>query len=403
MQKKILLIATLVVIGAAIYLLESQKNTQPLNNVDVQEIYIEDSFIDDMSGTADEEERMTVADELDTEVPKQQTRAESIEEKAKRYERAKEITTPDGFINTDAITLSELIGKKVILIDFWTYSCINCQRTTPFLNSWYEKYADDGLEIIGIHTPEFEFEKDYENVRDAVERLGIEFPVVLDNDYSTWGAYRNRYWPRKYIIDIDGFVVYDHIGEGAYSETEAKIVELLNEKNDVLGLSAVAMDSTSPENVDIVDNTKPRTPESYLGHDRIEYIANLPSKDCFNNVCEYTTPESININSFAFNGSWRMNKEESTLISDEGSITSHFVGNKVNLVAGSDTPIEAEIYLDGVLISNDYAGSDVVDGVVTFEAHTLYNLVDQRGMYGVHTLEIRFKDAGISAFAFTFG
>src|SRR3989344_509188 len=140
----------------------------------------------------------------------------SSKEKSNKYELAKEITTPDGFINTDGkpITISELIGKRVILLDIWTYSCINCQRTTPYLNAWYEKYKDKGLVIVGLHTPEFEFEKIYQNVLDATNRLGIKYPVVLDNDYSTWNAYQNRFWPRKYLINIDGYVIYDHIGEG---------------------------------------------------------------------------------------------------------------------------------------------------------------------------------------------
>src|SRR3989338_2998501 len=145
----------------------------------------------------------------------------SREEKSKQYQLAKEITTPDGFINTDdkPIILNDLIGKKVILMDFWTYSCINCQRTTPYLNSWYEKYKDAGLEIIGMHTPEFDFEKKYENVEKAVKQFGIKYPVVLDNDRATWQAYKNYYWPHKYLIDIDGFIIYDHIGEGGYAET----------------------------------------------------------------------------------------------------------------------------------------------------------------------------------------
>ena len=141
----------------------------------------------------------------------------SAEVKSERYELAKEITTPDGFINTDGkpITINGLIGKKVILVDFWTYSCINCQRTTPYLNAWYEKYKDKGFVIIGVHTPEFEFEKDYNNVKMATGKFGIKFPVVLDNDFSTWTAYKNQYWPRKYLIDIDGYIIYDHIGEGS--------------------------------------------------------------------------------------------------------------------------------------------------------------------------------------------
>jgi len=153
--------------------------------------------------------------------------------KEAEYPRALEIVDPEGYINVDNITLSEHIGKKVILIDFWTYSCINCQRTFPYLRAWHEKY--DGLLIVGVHTPEFNFEKEYENVVDATERFGITWPVVQDNDKQTWRAYQNRFWPRKYLIDIDGFIRYDHIGEGAHEETERKIQELLKERRQVSG------------------------------------------------------------------------------------------------------------------------------------------------------------------------
>jgi thiol-disulfide isomerase/thioredoxin len=151
-------------------------------------------------------------------------------EKAKIYDSAKEIVSPAGFINTDEnLQIKNLIGKKVVLLDFWTYSCINCQRTLPYITSWYDKYKDAGLEIIGVHTPEFAFEKEYDNVVAATKKWGVNYPVVLDNDYGTWQAYKNRYWPRKYLIDIDGYIVYDHIGEGGYDETEKKIQELLME------------------------------------------------------------------------------------------------------------------------------------------------------------------------------
>jgi len=148
-----------------------------------------------------------------------------ITDKLKRYPVARKIVQPAGFINTqdgESITVESLIGKKVILLDIWTYSCINCLRTLPYLTAWHEAYADQGLQIIGIHTPEFDFEKEIDNVQRAVEAGGIKYPVVLDNDRGTWNAYENSYWPRKYIIDIDGFIVYDHIGEGGYDETEAK-------------------------------------------------------------------------------------------------------------------------------------------------------------------------------------
>ena len=148
-----------------------------------------------------------------------------------KYPRFAELANPDGYLNTDHdITIGEYIGKKVILVDFWTYSCINCQRTLPYLTSWDEKYRDEGLLIIGVHTPEFGFEKEYDNVKRAIEKFNIKYPVVQDNEYQTWRAYKNRYWPRKYLIDIDGYIVYDHIGEGAYDETEEKIREVLKER-----------------------------------------------------------------------------------------------------------------------------------------------------------------------------
>jgi cytochrome c biogenesis protein CcdA/thiol-disulfide isomerase/thioredoxin len=177
------------------------------------------------------QEPMKKMEEDDMEVDmKEQTRMN----KEQFYPRYNEIVDPSGFVNTDPITIGELIGDKVVLIDFWTYSCINCQRTLPYLTSWYEKYRDTGLEIVGIHTPEFAFEKNTDNVIEAANKFGITYPIVLDNDYATWGAYKNQYWPHKYLIDIDGFIVYDHIGEGAYEETEAKIQELLEERSEVL-------------------------------------------------------------------------------------------------------------------------------------------------------------------------
>jgi cytochrome c biogenesis protein CcdA/thiol-disulfide isomerase/thioredoxin len=144
---------------------------------------------------------------------------------------APEISTPDGFINTEGkqVTISELKGKKVVLVSFWTYSCINCKRTLPYLNDWYSKYKDQGLEIISIHTPEFAFERVQKNVEDAVVAQNIKYPVVLDNDYSTWSAYGNQYWPRKYLVNKDGYIIYDHAGEGDYEETERQIKKALEE------------------------------------------------------------------------------------------------------------------------------------------------------------------------------
>ena len=158
--------------------------------------------------------------------------AERVERKDAEFPRAAEITAPTGFVNTEGISIGENLGERVVLVEFWTYSCYNCQNVQPHVNSWHEEYADDGLLVIGVHRPEFEFEKERASVEEAVRQAGIEYPVVLDNDSATWDAYDNRYWPAWYLVDADGFVRYRHFGEGAYEETEEKIRELLLEKEE---------------------------------------------------------------------------------------------------------------------------------------------------------------------------
>jgi len=327
---------------------------------------------------------------------------ERVFQKEELYERAKEISSPDGFINADGITIGELVGEKIILVDFWTYSCINCQRTLPYLNSWHQKYADDGLVIIGLHTPEFDFEKDYDNVARAVEKFGVRYPVVLDNDFSTWRSYRNRYWPRKYLIDIDGFIVYDHIGEGAYEETEAKIVELLNERSRILGAQMVETDESVPEEVAAVDFSRVGSPEMYFGSSRIEHIGNLPTAGCLQRSCDHQRSDPVDLNSYQLSGSWRTDRQRAVLESTAGSVFLRFSASKVNLVAGAEATVRAEIYLDGKPVG-EFAGADVKNGIVIFSTHDLYNLIDLKGAYGEHELEIRFLEGGVSAFAFTFG
>ena len=333
-------------------------------------------------------------------------------QKALQYQPAKEITTPDGFINypkagvdqNEPFTLQDFIGKKVILVEFWTYSCINCQRVIPYLNEWYKEYEDDGLVIVGIHTPEFDFEKDFGNVKRAVEKYGITWPVVLDNDYSTWTAYMNRYWPRKYLIDIDGYVVYDHIGEGGYDETEQEIVKLLNERKQVLGEAGTVMvKGGEPDDMQLIDSEKIGTPETYLGSARIQYLINLPNRSCLEGSCTYSFSNLEDFQGYELMGAWKLSNETANLESDTGAIRIAFTASKVNLVAGSDAPVRAKVLVDGVPVTSTNAGSDVKDGIVTFSEHDLYNLVDLHGDYGSHVLEIQFLDAGVAAFAFTFG
>ncbi len=319
------------------------------------------------------------------------------------YELAKEITTPDGFINTDGkpITINALIGKKVILVDFWTYSCINCQRTTPYLNAWYEKYKDKGLVIIGIHTPEFEFEKDYNNVKTAVEKFGIKFPVVLDNDYSTWTAYKNRYWPRKYLIDIDGYIVYDHIGEGAYEEAEQKIQEALKERMTVLGESGVI---SQPLTKETLPESGPKSPETYFGASRNQSFGNASGS--VGDKKDLTVPAQINPNTPYLSGNWNITNEFAQNSSLNAGIAYKYTAKDVFFVAQADDEIIVEILLDGKPLATE-AGTDIIK---TFDGKTIIK-IKEAGLYKIiqgsqsetHTLELIIQKPGLKAFTFTFG
>ncbi|MEK7150636.1 MAG: redoxin family protein [Patescibacteria group bacterium] len=315
----------------------------------------------------------------------------TIENKKKQYELAKEISTPDYFINTDSsFTIKKLIGKKIILVDFWTYSCINCQRTQPYLNAWYEKYKDKGLEIVGVHTPEFEFEKKIENVQNAVTKEQIKYPVVLDNDFSTWRAYENQYWPRKYLIDIDGFIVYDRIGEGAYEETERKIQELLAERMKVLDeQGSIASDIARPENAVQVDSSKPLSRETYFGSARNEFFAN--GKKHTPGVQTLVVPALSAPNSLYLGGEWNITPEFAEN-KTAGKIVYRYSGKNVYLVANVDGGADVKIVLDGKTVRD----------ILHIEAYDLYHIIAGTD-YGTHTLEIIIDKPGLRAFAFTFG
>lgn len=310
------------------------------------------------------------------------------------YGKYQEFVNPSGFINTPggaSIKMSDYIGKKIILIDFMTYSCINCQRTFPYLNDWYSKYESKGLVIIGIHTPEFAFEHKKENVKKALNAFGIKFPVVLDNDYGTWNAYQNQYWPRKYLIDLNGNIVYDHSGEGEYQETEDKIVELLNtlpeNQKDILK-SGVATTTFNPDFSSIGSR------ETYLGYNRLDYSAIDIKKSCFDTECTFTAPSLKNFpsNTFSFDGKWTIKNQEA----DAGAgsnIYYNFSASKVHLVAGSKNGAKIKVTLDG-----DQNTSKVYN-VLT---NTLYTVVDLNGKYESHVMKIEIISGDLEAYAFTF-
>jgi cytochrome c biogenesis protein CcdA/thiol-disulfide isomerase/thioredoxin len=302
----------------------------------------------------------------------------------------REIVDPSGFINTEGrpIKLSDYVGKKIIMIDFMTYSCINCVRTFPYLIDWNAKYKDKGLLIVGIHTPEFAFEKKQENVEKAMKELGITFPIVLDNNYGTWNAYHNQYWPRKFIIDLHGTIVYDHIGEGGYDETEAVIQELLK---TIPGQSDLSQVGTSSQAADMPGYDI--SPESYIGFTRMEYEATPVSRSCRDADCSYVLPDALPKNQFAFGGVWSVGGESASG-GTGSSISYHYVAKKVHVVLGPDeqgSPATLEVYVNGVLSKS-----------LTIDRSDLYTIVDNtEKKEGVVT--IRITGGHVLAYAFTFG
>ena len=306
-------------------------------------------------------------------------------QKAKKYTSAREIVPGGGFINTEPFKLKDFIGKKVILLDFWTYSCINCQRTTPYLNAWYEKYKDQGLVIVGVHTPEFDFEKVYENVANAVKEEGIKYPVVQDNDYATWQTYENRFWPRKYLIDIDGYIIYDHIGEGAYDETERLIQTALKEREQVLGIDAnISTGVSSPADVTTVDKGKVRSKEVYFGADRNESLGN-GVKDT-TGLQQLSLPANLKPDILYLEGTWDFTGEYAKNTGSQGKIVFNYGAKNVYFVGNADTPVDITIMIDGKVSRHQ-----------TISSYTLVEGTD----YG--DTRLKYLSTPRPAYTFTFG
>lgn len=304
------------------------------------------------------------------------------------------------YINTTPEQLSEGIEGQVVLYDIWTYSCINCIRTLPFITAWDEKYSDQGLLIIGIHTPEFEFEKDPANVRAAVDRHNIQYPVVMDNEWDTWNAFENRYWPRKYIADHEGYIRYDHIGEGAYQETERVIQELLVERAAALQVGMI--EDTSLVEIDAFQHTRARTPELYLGYQLAFGRQQIGNDEGFrpNTLVAYSAPDDKEIHMFYMDGVWRNGPESMRLMSDEGAIELVYFAKEVNIVTeGSGT---IEVYVDGEPVGDELRGSHVSGHTLEISEAGLYNVVNSESA-GEHEVWLRIKSPGIEIFTFTFG
>lgn len=295
------------------------------------------------------------------------------------------------WLNTDKpLTMAGLRGK-VVLVDFWTYTCINCIRTLPYVTSWYEKYKDMGFVVVGVHTPEFEFEKKTENVLGAIKQYKINYPVAQDNDYRTWNAYNNRYWPAEYLIDVNGNVRRTHFGEGEYEETELAIRRLLEEANNKPTSELTNLKNETPD--------KRLTPETYLGLGRMEkFASNEKPVEGLNTFTSGSVPENF----FSYEGKWFLDLEYAKA-SAGSKLLLNFKANKVFLVITPNGVGRVKVFLDDAVIPSSVSGKDVKDGFLNLDTARLYEIVDLKDGYGIHLLKLEFENDGSQVFAFTFG
>ena len=309
--------------------------------------------------------------------------------KLPKLTRAPEFAGLGPWHNADPFTLASLKGK-VVLVDFWTYSCINCIRTLPYIQGYWDKFKDtDKFVLIGVHAPEFVFEKSEKNVADAIERHKLTYPVAQDNDFKTWRAFANRYWPAKYLIDAEGYIRYTHFGEGDYEETDAAIAILLEE----IGVTVKETDETKETKDAEVKGRKEVTPETYLGSRSWPALGNAVGNPTDESVT-YTAPDSLALHKYYLEGVWNLvDEERQVLESDTGAIRMKFKAGEINLVLGMDNPsVTPRVAI-------------TVDGKKTKEFdvdhHDLYQLF--KGEYGEHEITIAIQGKGLAGYAFTFG
>jgi cytochrome c biogenesis protein CcdA/thiol-disulfide isomerase/thioredoxin len=317
-------------------------------------------------------------------------------------------TLPDlsgatAWINSPPLNAESLRGK-VVVIDFWTYSCINCLRSLPTIQAWNEKYKDSGLVVIGVHTPEFPFEKDEANVRKAVRELGIDYPVAMDNDYRLWRAFHNRFWPAHYFIDATGRVRFHHFGEGDYEQSEAWIRSLLEERNHQKPPElAVKRSATGAEAFSEAENVQ--SPETYIGYIRAKSFA---SPGGFNEDAPqlYRAPARLELNDWALQGRWQDESQIATLLSAQGGLVYRFHARDLHLVLGPTSagkPVRFRVTLDGKPPGADHGEDCGEDGVGTVTDSRLYQLIRQKSGVRDRLFRIEFLAPGVQAFAFTFG
>jgi cytochrome c biogenesis protein CcdA/thiol-disulfide isomerase/thioredoxin len=313
-----------------------------------------------------------------------------------------------GWINSPPLTVQSLRGK-VVLIDFWTYSCINCLRSLPYVKRWYDAYHDHGLVVIGVHAPEFAFERDPDNVRRAVTELGIRYPVAIDDDYALWRGFDNQYWPAHYFADASGRIRGHHFGEGDYAGSEQVIRELLTAAGNANLPAPVTPSGAAPPAATGVeaqaDLDQDRSGETYIGYRRAEGFSS-PGGFAQDRARSYGLPPSLQLNAWALAGTWNVDAEKAALGVAPGRIEFRFSARDLHLVLGPDAagkPVRFRVTIDGVAPGSSH-GADIDangDGVV--REQRLYQLIRQSGSVTEHTFSIEFLDPGVQAYAFTFG
>ncbi|CAI1046211.1 cytochrome c biogenesis protein DipZ [Serratia quinivorans] len=306
------------------------------------------------------------------------------------------------WLNSPPLTAESLRGK-VVLVDFWTYSCINCLRTLPYVKAWAEKYRDQGLVVIGVHAPEFAFERDIGNVTKEAKKLGIDYPIAIDNNYSIWRAFNNQYWPAHYFIDASGHIRYQHFGEGDYAQSERVIQELLRQagaKNISTAVSQVAGQGVEQA----AGNQAGISPETYLGYARAENFASGKAEQDM--VARYGVPANLPLNDWGLAGNWTVGGENVTLNAPNGRIVYRFHARDLHLVLGpvsGGKPVAFKVTLDGKAPGEMHGADIAPDGRGVVTDQRLYQLIRQTDGAGEHTFSIEFEQAGVAAYAFTFG
>jgi thiol-disulfide isomerase/thioredoxin len=308
-----------------------------------------------------------------------------------------------GWLNSDPLTTEDLRGR-VVLVDFWTYTCVNWLRTLPYLRAWVAKYQDDGLTVIGVHTPEFGFEGNVDNVIAQARRLGMEYPIAVDSDYAVWNAFANRFWPAAYIADADGRIRFHHFGEGEYPMTEMVIQQLLRDAGaDGNDQDLVMVD---PRGLEVAADWQTlESPETYVGYDQSTGFAQ-EGVASFDEPRVYKLPGRMRLNEWGLSGNWTVAGHAAVLNERGGRIAFQFHARDLNLVMGPTSrgaSIRFRVFLDGEL-AKDERGSDVEpDGSGMVSDQRTYQLIRQPGTIADRRFEVEFLDAGVEAYCFTFG